>query len=74
MITLDQALDSAAQLSLVEKEMLIEILKKQAAEERRNEISNEVKEAKALYTSGNISPTNSKHILDELHKSLSEKD
>jgi hypothetical protein len=74
MITLDQALDSARQLSLPEKEMLIEILKKQAAEERRKEICNEVKESKALYSSGKILPSDSPKILDELHDSILETD
>ena len=74
MITLDEALDSAAQLSLVENEMLIEILTKQDAEERRKKIFQDVKEAQALYSDGKISPSDSKHILDELHKSLKEKD
>lgn len=45
MINLDQALDSARQLSLSDKEMLIEILKKQTIEERRKEIATEVRES-----------------------------
>jgi hypothetical protein len=72
MINLDQALDSARQLSLSDKEMLIEILKKQTIEERRKEIATEVKESKALYAAGKLVPSDSKQIIDELHKSLSE--
>lgn len=74
MISLDQALDSAMQLSLVEKEMLIEILKKQTIEERRKEIAAQVKEAEALYSSGKLSSENSDQVLSKLHDSLSEPD
>ena len=72
MINLDQALDRARQLSLSDKKMLIEILKKQAIEERRKEITTEVRESKTLYASGKLTPSDSKQIIDELHSSLSE--
>ena len=72
MINLDEALDSARQLSLSDKEMLIEILKKQAIEERRKEIAAEVRESRTLYAAGKITPLDSKQIIDELQKSLSE--
>jgi len=72
MINLDQALDSARQLSLSDKEMLIEILKKQTIEERRKEIAAEVKESITLYTAGKLATSDSKQIIDELHSSLSE--
>jgi hypothetical protein len=72
MINLDQALDSARQLSLSDKEMLIEILKKQAIEERRKEIATEVRETKTLYATGKLAPSDSKQIINELHSSLSE--
>ena len=74
MINLDEALDSARQLSLSDKEMLIEILKKQTIEERRKEIASEVREAKTRYAAGKLVPSNSKQIIDELHNSLSEPD
>jgi len=72
MINLDQALDSARQLSLADKEMLIEILKKQTIEERRKEIATEVRESRTLYATGKLVPSDSKQIIDELHSSLSE--
>jgi len=72
MINLDQALDSARQLSLSDKEMLIEILKKQTVEERREEIATEVREYRTLYATGKLAPSDSKQIIDELHSSLSE--
>ncbi|MCX6168216.1 MAG: hypothetical protein NTX65_02675 [Ignavibacteriales bacterium] len=74
MINLDQALDSARQLSLADKEMLIEILKKQTIEERRKEIAAEVRESKNLYNTGKLTPSDSKQIIDKLHNSLSEPD
>lgn len=72
MINLDQALDCARQLSLSDKEMLIEILKKQTIEERRKEIAAEVRETRTLYTTGKLAPSDSKQIIDELHNSFSE--
>ena len=72
MINLDQALDSARQLSLADKEMLIEILQKQAIEKRRTDIASEVREARSLYNTGKLTRSNSIQIIDELHKSLSE--
>ncbi|MHB8906178.1 MAG: hypothetical protein ACYC4T_04260 [Melioribacteraceae bacterium] len=72
MINLDQALDSARQLSLADKEMLIEILKKQTIEEKRKEIATEVRESRTLYSTGKLSPSDSKQIIYELHSSLSE--
>ena len=74
MINLDEALDSARQLSLSDKEMLIEILKKQTIEERRKEIAAEVRESRTLYTTGKLASSDSKQIIDELHNSLSEPD
>jgi hypothetical protein len=71
MINLDQALDSARQLSLSDKEMLIEILTKQTIEEKRKEMALEVREVKELYTTGKLTPSDSKLIVDELHNSLS---
>ena len=74
MTSLDIALESARQLSLAEKEMLIEILRKQTIEERRKEIAGQVKEAETLYASGKITASSSEHILGELHDSLTEPD
>ncbi|OGU77596.1 MAG: hypothetical protein A2499_16010 [Stygiobacter sp. RIFOXYC12_FULL_38_8] len=74
MTSLDIALESARQLSLSEKEMLIEILMKQTIEERRKEIAGQVKEAETLYASGKITASNSEHIIGELHDSLTEPD
>lgn len=72
MINLYQALDSARQLSLSDKEMLIEILKKQTIEERRKEIATEVRESRTLYAAGKLAPSDSKQIINELHSLLSE--
>jgi hypothetical protein len=74
MITLDQALDSTKHLSLAEKEILIDLLKKQTIEERRHEIAREVKESQILYSTGKLNLSNSTQVLDELHSSLTEPD
>ena len=67
MITLDQALDSAMQLPFYEKELLIEILRKRAVEERRNEIALEVKEAQTSYDAGKLQSASTEQILNELY-------
>jgi len=67
MITLDQALDSAMQLPFYERELLIEILRKRAVEERRNEIALKVKEAQASYDAGKLQSTSTEQILNELY-------
>jgi hypothetical protein len=67
MITLDQALDSAMQLPFYEKELLIEILRKRAVEERRKETALEVKEAQASYDAGKLQSASTEQILNELY-------
>ncbi len=67
MITLDQALDSAMQLPFYEKELLIEILRKRAVEERRKETALEVKEAQESYDAGKLLSASTEQILNELY-------
>lgn len=49
MNTLDSVLDDVMRLSLSERIALLEILNKRLIEDRRDEISSEIKEATALY-------------------------
>ncbi|MDP2303413.1 MAG: hypothetical protein Q8N03_13425 [Ignavibacteria bacterium] len=54
MSTLDSVLDDVMRLSLAERIALLEILNKRLIEDRRDEISSEIKEATTLYTSGKL--------------------
>jgi hypothetical protein len=49
MNTLDSVLDDVMRLSLSERIALLEILNKRLIEDRRDEISSEIKEATALF-------------------------
>ena len=70
MSTLDTTLDDIMNLSPEERETLVEILMKRRIEERRKEISNQVKETEALYNQGKLEPRSAQEIIDELHASL----
>ncbi len=67
MTTLDSVLDDVMRLSLSERIALLEILNKRLIEDRRDEISTEVKEATALYTSGNLKSSTADEVVSKLH-------
>ena len=73
MITLDSILDEVMQLSSYDRQILIDLLYKRLIEERRDEISLEIKEATSLYHSGNLKPETAEQAISKLHQSL-EKD
>lgn len=72
MLTLDKVLDNAMELSPDERDTLIEILKKRRIEERRNEIVNEIHEARGEYSKGNLKALTANEIISELHNFLSD--
>ncbi len=74
MVTLDQTLDVAMQLSTTEREMLIDILRKRQIEMRRTEIAMAAREAIAEYHAGKIKPESADEVIKKLHLSLDEKD
>ncbi len=69
MITLDQALDAAMQLSLTEQDMLIDILRKRQIEIRREEIAADAWEAIRAFQAGELKPESSDDLLSRLHAS-----
>jgi len=70
MNTLDSVLDEIMQLSPYEKQILLEILNKRVIEERRDELSAEIKEAISLYRSGKLKTESAEQIISRLHNSL----
>lgn len=67
MITIDQTLDTIMKMDFSSREMLIEILQKRQIEERRKEIADSGKRAKADFKSGKITPENAADIIRSLH-------
>jgi hypothetical protein len=74
MITLDQALDAAMQLSPEQKQMLIEILWKRQIDERRDEIVANAREAIRAFHAGELRTETIDELLARLHASLQEQD
>ncbi|MBN1314006.1 MAG: hypothetical protein JXA42_01000 [Anaerolineales bacterium] len=69
-ITLDQAIDTALQLSPEQQEMLVDILRNRHIEARRNEIANDAKKSMALFREGKLKAQSAEEILSELHHAL----
>lgn len=67
MNTLDSVLDDVMRLSLSERITLLEILNKRLIEDRRDQISSEIKEAAALYTSGKLQFSTAEEVISKLH-------
>jgi hypothetical protein len=72
MVTLEEAILTVNQLSLEQREMLIEIVKNQIIEARREEISQDAKEAIAAFHRGELKPQPLENIISELKESLTE--
>jgi len=70
--TLDQVLDSVMQLSLEQREMLIEIVQKRHIENRRAEIAEDAQTTIAEFKAGNLRPQPVDAIIAELRRSLDE--
>jgi PBP1b-binding outer membrane lipoprotein LpoB len=67
MNTLDSVLDDVMRLSLSERIALLEILNKRLIEDRRDEISSEIKEATSLYTSGKLKSSTADEVISKLY-------
>ncbi len=72
MVTLDQAIDTAMQLTLEQREMLLNILRGRQIEARRDEIAQDAKESLAQFRSGELKATTAQNIVEELHLELEE--
>ena len=69
-VTLDQAIDTAMQLSLEQREMLVDILRSRQIEARREEIAAAARESIAEYRAGTLEARSADEIIAELRRSL----
>ena len=74
MVTLDQAIDAAMELTLEQREMLLIILRGRQIEDRRNEIALDAEDSLTQYRAGNLKATSVENILEELHQSLEDEE
>ncbi len=74
MTTLDQALDTVMQLPIDQQEVLLDIVRKQHIEHRREEIATGAREAIAAFHAGKLQPQPLEEIISELRRSPEEAD
>ena len=72
MVTLEEALMTVNQLSIEQREMLLEIVKNQMIEARREEIAQNAKEVIAAFHRGELKPQPLEDIISELQETLTE--
>jgi hypothetical protein len=72
MVTLEEAILTVNQLSIEQREMLLEIIKNQMIETRRDEIAQDAKEAIAAFHRGELKPQPIEDIISELQATLAE--
>ena len=72
MVTLEEALMTVNQLSIEQREMLLEIVKNQMIEARREEIAQNAKEAITAFHRGELKPQPLEDIISELQETLTE--
>jgi len=72
MVTLEDAISTVNQLSIEQREMLLEIVKNQMIEARREEIAQDAKESIAAFHRGELKPQPIEEIISELQATLAE--
>ncbi|MGB3766000.1 MAG: hypothetical protein WA947_05535 [Phormidesmis sp.] len=72
MSTLEQALETASQLSIEQQQMLIEILQRRNIESRRAEIARDAQRSLADFRAGKLKTQSVDEIVSELRQFLSE--
>ena len=72
MVTLEDAILTVNQLSIEQREMLLEIVKNQMIEARREEIAQDAKEAIAAFHRGELKPQPMGKSISELQATLAE--
>jgi hypothetical protein len=72
MITLDQVLQDALQLSSEQQEMLIRILENRHHQNRREEIAADAQQSLVDFRAGNFRPQSAKDVITELRQSLND--
>ncbi len=68
MMTLDQALDTVMQLSLEQREVLVDIIQHRDINNRRREMAIDAKEAIADFHASKLKPQSAKEIISKLQK------
>ena len=71
-MTLEQALDTIMQLSLEQREVLINIVQHRNIDNRRREMAQNAKLAIADFHAGKFKPQSSKEVITKLRQSLNE--
>lgn len=66
MVTLEEALSTVNQLSIEQKEMLLEIVKNQMIEAYRQQIAEDAKNSIKLFHQGKLKPQSLESIIAEL--------
>ncbi|MGB3208906.1 MAG: hypothetical protein WBB28_28270 [Crinalium sp.] len=72
MVTLEEAILTVNQLPFEQREMLLEIVKNQMIESRREEIAQDAKEAISSFHRGELKPQPIENIISELRATLRE--
>ena len=72
MVTLEEAISTVNQLPLEQREMLLEIIKNQMIESRREEIAEDAKKAISAFQQGELKPQSMESIIVELQATLTE--
>jgi hypothetical protein len=71
-MTLEQALDTIMQLSLEQREVLVNIVQHRNIDNRRREMAQNAKQAIADFHAGQLKPQSSKEVITKLRQSLNE--
>ena len=69
-VTLDHVLDSAMQLPLEQREMLLEILQSRQIEARRQEMARDAEDSLTAFHAGKLKGQKAVEIIDELRREL----
>lgn len=67
MITIDSTLDDIMQLDFASREILLEVLQKRQAEERRDKIAKSAKKSLKEYHSGKLEPRSAVDTIEYLN-------
>lgn len=70
MVTLDQAIETAMQLSAEQRAMLLEILQNRQIEAQRREIAADAQESLVAFRSGRLKAQAAADVIEELRQAL----
>ena len=70
MVTLDQAIETAMQLSSEQRAMLLEILQNRQIEAQRREIAADAQESLSAFRNGGLKAQSAADVIEELRQAL----